>query len=98
MWGLYTYYGDTSIISRHLPSLSLYFDRLERLYHSSERLTRYPTGYGDWVPAGGVMGEKHLIGSFAMLHDLKMGAEFFKALPAGAERAKRCERLFRQVS
>ena len=58
---------------------------------ASANLTAYATGFGDWVPAG-PMGNKHLIGAFALLRDLQMGADFFGGSRAAgaAAQAARC--------
>ena len=68
--------GDAGIVTRHHDSLVKYYDHLEDLYNQSAKLANYATGFGDWVPAG-PMGNHHLIGAFALLHDLQMGAAFF---------------------
>ena len=99
IWGLYMYYGDTTIVTRHYSSLSKYYDHLEANFNASAGLTNYVTGFGDWVPAG-PMGNKHLIGSFALLADLQKGADFFGASshPDGAGRAQRCKDLFAKAA
>jgi len=99
VWGLYKYYGDTAVVRRNYAALSRYYDNLERLYNSSSKLAAYATGFGDWVPAG-PMGNTHLIGAFALLHDLQMGASFFNIsdLPAGPARAARCALLLRRAA
>ena len=91
VWGLYNYYGDAGIVSAHYDSLAKYYDHLEALYNKSSKLANYATGFGDWVPAG-PMGNHHLIGAYALLRDLQMGAQFFGATKtaAGMARASRC--------
>jgi len=95
VWALYRYYGDVGPAETHHASLIKYYDNLERQYNASGGLLNYPTGFGDWVPAG-QMGDHHLIGAFALLHDLKMGADFWagSSVPGAAAQAARCTSLF----
>ena len=95
VWALYMYYGDRGAAEAHHDSLVRYYDHLEQLYRASTNLTAYATGFGDWVPAG-PMGNKHLIGAFALLRDLQMGADFFGGSSAAgaAAQAARCRALF----
>lgn len=86
-------------MTRHHNALCRYFDHLERLFEESAKLHQYATGFGDWVPAG-PMGNRHLIGAYALLHDLKQGASFFQASahPDGRDRAARCSALFEKAA
>lgn len=57
--------------------------------------------YGDWVvPPPAPMGNKSLIASFALLHDLQMGRALFagSAAAGAAARAQRCAWLFQRVA
>ena len=89
IWGLLTYYGDGTMATKHFDALGKYYDNLEAEFNSTGA-KGFRTGYGDWVvPPPHPMGDKHLIGMFALLHDLQMGEAIFSAVPSRAEAARR---------
>lgn len=103
VWVLLTYHGDARPAELYHEPLSRYFDQLEARYNrTGVRGFHQGNSYGDWVPPGGNAHRPpaNLVGSFAMLHDLTMGAEFFSASahPAAAARAEQCQALFKRVA
>ena len=99
---LYMHHGDTSVLARHHGSLCRYYDNLEALYNETG-VAHFHEGnmYGDWVvPPPAPMGNKSLIASYALLHDLKLGEAIFSGSAAvgAATRARRCAKLFEVVA
>ena len=77
LWNMMTYYGDRLLISNHHDSLVRYFDFLDSSYHKTG-LKNFRTGYGDWVPPKGYPNaDKHFMGAFALLGDIKLGIDIF---------------------
>jgi alpha-L-rhamnosidase len=100
VWALFKYYGDIGPAETHHASLVKYYDNLARQYNATG-VKGYATGFGDWVPPPPQpMGDKHLIGAFALLHDLRMGSEFFAAssVVGAAAQAARCSELFSKAA
>ena len=61
-------------------------------------MAKFTTGFGDWVPPPPAKkADGHLTGAFAFLNDLRMGAEFFNAIPEGKARADHCASLFKRA-
>ena len=104
VWGLWRYYGDISAAERHHASLGRYYDFLHANYNATGGARGYKgpaNNFGDWVvPPPAKMGDRHLIATFALLHDLQMGVDFFNASHAdGAQdRAAWCAAFFRRVA
>jgi len=81
MWAMHEYYGDIAPVERHHASLCEYYASLEAHFRR-EGCASFHEGnmYGDWVvPPPNAMGNKSLIASFAMVHDLQMGIRLFNA-------------------
>jgi alpha-L-rhamnosidase len=78
LWNMMMYYGDSELIYNHHDSLVRYFDALDSNYRETG-LKFFRTGYGDWVPPRGQpKSDLHLMGSFALLGDVKLGIDIFR--------------------
>ena len=96
LWTLYRYHGDRQILERHHDALVRYYDYLEDQYNNCHGdMKTYRQGFGDWCPPPpAVKSNGHLLGVFALAHDLQLGAEVFSGSPhpQAAEQAERCQR------
>lgn len=80
VWTMFQYYGDKRILIKHHDGLVKYFHYFEGQYHIRGGLKNFTTGaaFGDWVPPPPhPKANKYLTGSFAFLHDLKVGMDLF---------------------
>ena len=93
IYAMWEYGGDANVVEAHFASLEKYFDYWEGLYNTTG-MGKFATGFGDWVPPPpSPKADGHLTGAFAFLNDLRMGTQFFGAIPKGAARAARCASL-----
>eukprot|EP00939_MAST-03C_sp_MAST-3C-sp1_P000379 g379.t1 len=97
VYALFKYNGDVAPVKRHYDSLKRYYAYLDSKYNETG-IKNYMTGFGDWCPPPpAVKANGHLVGAFAYLYSLKLGAEFFDA--AGyKDDALHCTSMFESVS
>lgn len=100
VWTLYTYYGDSDVVVRFHDALVRYYDYLEAQYNKTG-VKQFRQGFGDWCPPPPhPKSNGHLLGAFALIHDLQLGAELFGASlhTDAAREEKRCSSLVSKLS
>ena len=78
VWSQFKYAGDVGLVQRSWEGLKLYANYWISKINTSTP-TNFPSGFGDWVPAG-PKADTHLTGMFAAMHDMGLIAEMAGAV------------------
>jgi hypothetical protein len=78
IWSQFKYAGDLGLVQKHWGGLKLYANYWIGKINTSTP-TSFPSGFGDWVPAG-PKADTHLTGMFAAMHDMGIIAEMAAAV------------------